>query len=179
MANALLHTIAASTLIAALVGCQPGSTNDSNNRQNLSDCDIKPYQTEMLDQVNNARASARTCGDTDFPPAPALAYQCDLNTAAERHSQDMATNNFFSHTSSDGLKLRNRVDATGYQWSTIGENIAAGQSTVAGVMDGWLKSEVHCRNIMNDQFEEFGVNRVVNESADYQQYWTQVFGAQR
>lgn len=179
MANTLRQTIITSTfLTVVLTGCQPGSGSDSNDGQSLSDCDIKPYQTEMLNQVNSARASARTCGVTDFPPAPALAYQCDLNTAADRHSQDMATNNFFSHTSSDGLKLKNRVDATGYDWSTIGENIAAGQPTVTAVMEDWLESEGHCKNIMNAQFEEFGVSRVDTQTADYPSYWTQVFGAQ-
>ncbi len=99
--------------------------------------------------------------------------------AAERHSQDMATYNFFSHIGSDGLELKDRVDATGYAWSTIGENIAAGQRTVTEVMDGWLRSEGHCKNIMNDQFEQLGVSRVDNEAADFQRYWTQVFGTQR
>ena len=91
----------------------------------------------------------------------------------------MATNNFFSHTGSDGLSVSNRVDATGYEWSTVGENIAAGQSTVTQVVQGWLNSEGHCRNIMNANFTELGAERVDSTSADFSTYWTQVFAAPR
>ncbi len=89
----------------------------------------------------------------------------------------MAENNFFSHTGSDGLSVSGRVTATGYDWSAVGENIAAGQSTVDQVMQSWLDSEGHCKNIMSDQFDEFAVSRVDTDSADYDHYWTQVFAA--
>ncbi len=179
MAKSVLRALTALTLFTTLVGCQPEGSDTNGSRQTLNGCEVEAYQADMLDQVNDARATPRTCGDTDFPAAPALNYQCDLNTAAERHSQDMATNNFHSHTGSDGLKLKDRVNATDYDWSTIGENIAAGQRTVTDVMEGWLESEGHCKNIMNDQFEHFGVSRADNEAADFQRYWTQVFGAER
>lgn len=155
-----------------------GSGSGSNS-ESQSDCNAEDYQCAMLEQLNAARASARTCGETEFAAAPALSYQSDLSTAAEQHSRDMATNNFFSHTGSDGLKLKDRVNATGYPWRSIGENIAAGQDTVEKVMEGWLGSEGHCRNIMNEQFEQVGVSRVDNEAADYPRYWTQVFATPR
>lgn len=179
MAKGVLLALTALTLVTALMGCQPEGSDTSGTRQTLNGCEVDDYQVEMLEQVNAARANPGTCGDIAFPAAPALSYQCDLNTAADRHSQDMATNNFFNHTGSDGLKLRDRVDATDYDWRTIGENIAAGQPTVTDVMEDWLESEGHCKNIMNDQFEHFGVSRADNEAADFQRYWTQVFGAQR
>jgi uncharacterized protein YkwD len=91
----------------------------------------------------------------------------------------MASQNFFSHTGSDGLDVSRRVTATGYTWFGIGENIAVGQSSVDEVMQGWLKSPGHCRNIMNDQYREFGVSRVDANDSDYPRYWTQVFATQR
>ena len=44
-------------------------------------------------------------------------------------------------------------------------------------MAGWLKSEGHCRNIMNGSFKELGVGYAANASSSYRTYWVQDFGA--
>lgn len=148
--------------------------------ENLSvGCALTDYQKTMLEQINKARAVARSCGATHFEPAPALTYSCEIQPAAINHSVDMATNNFFSHTGSDGLRVSHRVTDTGYEWAVVGENIAAGFSSVPEVMEGWLNSEGHCKNIMDPRFEHFAVARVNTNQADYDNYWTQVFADPR
>lgn len=142
-------------------------------------CALTDYQKLMLNRINQARAVARNCGSTHFVPAPALTYSCDIQPAAIHHSVDMATNNFFSHTGSDGLRVSHRVTATGYEWAVVGENIAAGFDDVDSVMQGWLNSEGHCKNIMDPRFEHFAVARVNTNQADYANYWTQVFADPR
>ncbi|TNE96465.1 MAG: CAP domain-containing protein, partial [Gammaproteobacteria bacterium] len=72
-----------------------------------------------------------------------------------------------------------RITETGYQWSVAGENIAAGYDKVSTVMKGWLNSPGHCKNIMDPRFSEFAVERVNASSADYDNYWTQVFAKPR
>ena len=57
----------------------------------------------------------------------------------------------------------------GYKSFAVGENIAFGQSTIDIVMDEWLKSEGHCKNLMNPSFKEIGV-------AENHKYWVQDFG---
>lgn len=133
----------------------------------------------MLDAVNSARATARYCGSTHYPSAPALGWSCSLAHAAERHSTDMATQNFFSHTGSDGLRVGDRAAAAGYRWQAIGENIAAGQSSVTAVMQSWMTSPGHCANVMNSLYADFGSARITNDGSDFRIYWTQVFGRQR
>ena len=59
-----------------------------------------------------------------------------LQAAADLHSQDMAINDYFSHTSQDGTPFYKRISAQGYQWKSCGENIAAGQSNPYSVMYG-------------------------------------------
>ena len=53
-----------------------------------------------------------------------------LRAAARAHAMDMAQNDFFSHTGSGGSSVADRATATGYLWTTVGENIAAGQGRV-------------------------------------------------
>ena len=141
----------------------------------IEGCEVDMYQAAMLEQVNAARATARSCGTEAFAAAQPLSYNCPIEGAATSHSQDMATNNFFSHTGSDGLRVGARVTATEYEWSVVGENIAAGYDEVETVMDAWLDSPGHCRNIMDPRFTEFAVMRVDATNKDYENYWTQVF----
>ena len=57
-----------------------------------------------------------------------------LDAAAYGHSQDMGVNNFLSHTGSNGSTPWDRMRAAGYQYSSAGENIAAGYSSPRSVM---------------------------------------------
>ncbi|MDV6376215.1 CAP domain-containing protein [Deinococcus arenicola] len=130
---------------------------------------------EVLQLVNSARAQARSCGSASFAAAPALSMSAQLAQAAQGHASDMAAQNYFSHTSNDGRTFEQRITATGYAFRTIGENIAAGQSTPQQVVAGWLQSEGHCRNIMNPSFRELGVGYA--KGGSYSHYWVQDFGA--
>lgn len=159
-------------------GVAEGTASNQGGTQGTN-CSLTSEQKEMLAKVNAARAIARSCGNTHFDPAPALTYSCDIQPAATEHSMDMASNNFFSHTGSDGLRVAQRVTATGYEWSVVGENIAAGYSSVDSVVNAWLNSEGHCKNIMDPRFEHFAVSRVNTSHADYPNYWTQVFADPR
>ena len=137
-------------------------------------CGIRGFQNEMLQRINAARARGRVCGSTSMPAAPPLGWNSRLFSAAARHSRDMARNNEFSHTSLDGRKLDQRVSNEGYAWSGVGENIAAGQSSVNAVVAGWLSSPGHCTNIMRASYVHVGVSCVQQSGTAYGRYWTMV-----
>ena len=61
-------------------------------------------------------------------------------------------------------------------WDTLGENIAAGQESVASVMAAWMASPGHCSNIMGVNYTEVGVACVINNSSTYRTYWTMDLG---
>lgn len=170
-----------SSAVASSSEASPESQAGEENVESIviGGCEVDQYQAEMLEKVNAARASARSCGSEQFAAAEPLAYNCPIEGAASRHSNDMASNNFFSHTGSDGLRVGARVTATGYEWSVVGENIAAGYDDVGTVVEAWLDSPGHCRNIMDSRFTQFAVTRVDTSTADYDNYWTQVFATPR
>lgn len=143
-------------------------------------CGITDFQAEALRLINARRAAGATCGSRgSFAPAPALAWHAALATAAYGHSLDMATQNYFSHTSLDGRTLGTRVTDAGYAWSTVGENIAAGYPTLQRVIDGWMASEGHCANLMSASYTEVGLACARNASSTYGIYWTQNLGRPR
>jgi len=65
-------------------------------------CDASPaeMQSRMLSLINEARASARQCGSESMAATTPLSWNTTLEATARLHSLDMASVNFFSHTSS-------------------------------------------------------------------------------
>ncbi|MBF2049408.1 MAG: CAP domain-containing protein [Leptolyngbya sp. IPPAS B-1204] len=104
-----------------------------------------------------------------------------LSRAAQTHSENMAFQDFVSHTGVDGSSVAQRVTATGYGWSVVAENIAAGYQTATEVVQGWINSNGHRANLLNPDVTEIGIGYYFlasdsgNENWNY--YWTQVFGA--
>lgn len=132
---------------------------------------------EMLDEINAARSQARFCGEDFYDEVPALTWNDTLEHMAYNHSTDMAENDFFSHDGT-GTDIVSRADDVNYVWASLGENIAAGQRSVGVVMQGWLNSPGHCRNIMSPNYTEVGAICVASDSSMYPTYWTQNFGKQ-
>lgn len=143
-------------------------------------CGTADFQAEVLRMVNERRAAGASCGaQGSFPAAPALTWNDALANAAYLHSKDMADLNYFSHDSKDGRTFSQRMTAQGYSWSRAGENIAAGQGTLAIAMDGWMKSDGHCANIMNAGFRQIGLGCARNADSTYKIYWTMDLAAPR
>lgn len=134
-------------------------------------------QDEILQRVNALRAKGATCGSQVFLPTTPLTWNGALFQAALAHSQDMASQNYFSHDSLDGRTMGVRIKNAGYQYSYAGENIAAGQVTVQEVMDAWTTSSGHCKNMLNPNYKEIGVACVNNSKSTYDFYWTMDLGS--
>lgn len=134
---------------------------------------------QILDEINDLRATGRNCGTEWFPAVDPLSWDDALDIAAARHSDDMATHDIFSHTGTDGSSVGERATQSSYTWDRIGENIAAGQRSAQEAHEGWIESPGHCRNIMQADFENIALACTVNDDATYTRYWTQVLGRRR
>jgi uncharacterized protein YkwD len=133
----------------------------------------------VLDLVNEARRHPRRCGKQAFGAAGPLQWNEMLANASLLHSQDMAHNNYFSHSGLDGSTPAQRVQRAGYRYSFVGENLAAGQMKPEEAVLGWINSPTHCTNLMNPLFTEMGAAYAVDASSRLGVYWTQEFGARR
>ncbi|SFR28218.1 Uncharacterized conserved protein YkwD, contains CAP (CSP/antigen 5/PR1) domain [Lentzea waywayandensis] len=120
---------------------------------------------------------ARTNAERAKAGCPALRQNAALSTAAQRHSADMATKNFMSHTGSDGSTMVIRIERAGYtRWTRAAENVAAGHATAADVVRGWMNSSGHRANILNCALRDIGVGHQYRQNTRYGHYWTQDFG---
>ena len=157
-------------LIGLLTSCQPDTDNPQTGDKD--DEKLNAFASQMLDAVNEIRSSGCNCGNTWYEAVPELSWNDALEEAALRHSSDMATNDHFDHTGTDGSTLASRLEDAGYLYQTAGENIARGYPGIDAVVDGWKNSPGHCQNMMNPDFTEMG-------AAEVDAFWTQDFGKPR
>lgn len=106
-----------------------------------------------------------------------LQWNDDVAKIARLHSQNMANQQFFSHAGLDGSMVDDRADDLGIsKWRAIGENIAYNRGypdPVKSVVERWMESVSHRRNLLNKDWQESGVGVAITESGTY--YFTQVF----
>lgn len=134
---------------------------------------------EVLAATNAARAVPRDCGGMAMPAAPPVRWNAQLAAAALAHSQDMAQQGYFGHTSKQGNEVTQRVAAAGYAWRNVAENIARGQTSAQEAVAGWLSSPGHCRSLMDARMSEMGAAYSIRSNKRSTAYWTQVFAAPR
>jgi uncharacterized protein YkwD len=136
-------------------------------------------EEEMLRRINAFRAQERFCGSSFYPATTPLNWNLALLRASHLHSLQMAQANLVSHVSVDSRELIERVRPTGYLIDRLGENVAAGQTTVDMTMNAWENSPSHCANLMSPIYKDVAVACIYNKVAFYRFYWTMDLGVQR
>lgn len=145
----------------------------------MGSCGIHALSAEALRRVNEARARARRCGGQPMGPATPLKWDPALEVAASSHSLDMAKRNYFDHRSPTGSTVSQRASASRYNWKTVAENIAGGDTSVDEVIQGWLDSPDHCVNMMEPAYTDVAVACVQQPGTEWGTYWTMVLGRKR
>ncbi len=85
-----------------------------------------------------------------------------LTVAAQSHSEDMACNNLFVHTGSDGSTPTSRVAAAGYSASSVTENVYGSYPplTGQGAVTWWATDQTdpsHNLNLISTKYKDIGV----------------------
>ncbi|MEO8298505.1 MAG: CAP domain-containing protein [Burkholderiales bacterium] len=143
----------ASTAASTGAGASPSAGSASAS----TDCGLGAFEVELLRQINAQRAAGASCGSRgNYAATTALAWHNALGVAAAGHAQDTASNQFLSHSGSDGSSFDQRISAAGYAWSAAAENIAMGYPSVSAVVAGWMGSDGHCANLMSPQLQHVG-----------------------
>ena len=97
-----------------------------------------------------------------------LTLDADLTDAAMQRAAEIAY--YFSHTRPDNTKCYT-VNSR-----TMGENIAAGNSTAKGTYTQWYYSQGHYENMVRARFTNIGIGHFTHRGTDY---WVQMFSTDR
>ncbi|MGG3913757.1 CAP domain-containing protein [Rossellomorea vietnamensis] len=122
---------------------------------------LSQFEQKVVELTNQERAKQGL---------PALKVDAELSKVAREKSRDMQANNYFSHTSPTYGSPFDMMKQFGIEYSSAGENIAMGQQTPEEVVQAWMNSEGHRKNIMSSNYTHIGVGYVENGN-----YWTQQF----
>jgi len=126
------------------------------------------FESQVIALINQERADEGLS---------ALSSQSQLTSAARIHSADMACNDFFSHNSPTTGSPYDRITAQGYDFSWAGENIAAGYTSPASMVESWMNSPGHRANILNENYIHIGIGYAYWGDSTYGSYWTAVFAS--
>ena len=105
-----------------------------------------PYLQQVVDLCNAERAKVGL--------AP-LTMVVELNNAAQVRAEEIYT--LFSHDRPNGTKYRTILDEKAISYMGCGENVAYGFRTPEAVVEGWMNSEGHRANILNEKFTYIGI----------------------
>jgi uncharacterized protein YkwD len=95
-----------------------------------------------------------------------LRLSSQLSAAAREHSQQMAADGYFAHTSADGSSFWKRIQrfyASGtYGYWSVGENLlwASPDVDAQNALKMWMGSPEHRANLLNAHWREIGVSAV-------------------
>ena len=103
-----------------------------------------------------------------------LRLNLQLQIAAQGHAENMARQTKLEHTL-DGKSFSQRIEAQGYDYQQVAENIYFGSSEPADVVAAWMNSEGHRKNILTPDLKELGVGFAISD-VNQRGYWVQDFG---
>ncbi|MGM0867670.1 MAG: CAP domain-containing protein [Bacillota bacterium] len=143
---------------------QPEPPAEGQPKQDAQASDASGFMKQVVDLTNQERKKNGL---------GALKMDGELANVAEMKSEDMKENDYFSHTSPTYGSPFEMMENFGVDYSTAAENIAVGQKTPESVVNAWMNSPGHRKNILNKQVTHIGVGTAKDPSQGI--YWTQMF----
>ena len=119
------------------------------------------YEAQVLRLINNERVK--------YGLSP-LAQDNGATEVAHLRAKEIVQS--FSHTRPNGSSCFTAASELGVSYRSAGENIAYGYPTPEAVVNGWMNSEGHRKNILSSSFEKIGIG--CYESGRVL-YWSQFF----
>jgi uncharacterized YkwD family protein len=140
---------------------KPATSTEPTKPAQTTTSTLSAYEQKVIELTNQERSKYGLA---------ALKADTALSKVAREKSLDMSKNGYFSHTSPTYGSPFDMMKQFGISYQYAGENIAMGQRTPEEVVQAWMNSEGHRKNILNGNFNYIGVGYV--ESGNY---WTQMF----
>ena len=101
-----------------------------------------------------------------------------LDKAAKMKAEHMAKNEYFAHFSPAGVSPWHWFDEVGYVYAHAGENLAIHFTDSSEVVEAWMDSPTHRKNIVDKRYTEIGVGTAKGKFEGYETvYVVQLFGA--
>ena len=147
-------------LCFAVIICNVSSCSKDDSHEDIEKQEALSISEKILQLVNAHRTSIGK---------ESLSINDLATQLAEDHTNYMIAQNDISHDNFDERSDRLFDEENA---SRTGENVAARQRSAQEVMEAWLNSSGHRKNIEGD-FTHIGISVIKNEAGQY--YFTQIF----
>lgn len=127
-------------------------------------------KSSLVNYVNQTRQSLGLGVLTDSPK---------LDEAAKLKAEDMVLNQYFAHTSPNGITPWFWFTKAGYNYKYAGENLAIGFYESEEVYNAWLNSPDHKANLLNPNYKEIGTGIATGYGNNNAIVVVQLFGSQK
>lgn len=122
------------------------------------------YEFLLFELTNSARIQREL---------PLLKWDEQAMLTSRKHSEDMAENDYFSHTNKEGESPFDRMSDDDINFFVAGENLAYGQYSSIFAHEGLMNSMGHRENIVKPDFGYLGIGAAFND--ENQPFYTATF----
>jgi len=139
---------------SSVTSAPTGSSSASASGGATCDFTTNAVYTEQVSAAINTYRTQNTLGEYNV--------NAQLAQAAQAHAQDMACNQLFVHTGSDGSTPQTRVAATGYTASRVTENVYGSYPPLSPTqVVTWWKFDTtdpnHNKNLISTEYTDIGI----------------------
>ncbi len=117
-----------------------------------ADAPAQRFKAEVIRRVNIERQKSKIAG---------LQEMGALHPMADKRAQEASV--LFKHTRPDGTRCFTVFAENSFKYRAAGENLAYGFKTPEALVEAWMNSEGHRRNVLDSDFKYVGVGYFVNE----------------
>lgn len=154
------------------VSSTPVSSTPQVDYSNEMQTEMADIEDDILRLVNELRTSLGV---------HTLTKNSLLKSSAFIRSKEIALNDFFSHTRPNGLDFYTSIDAVGYPYTYVAENLAKAegltrQEYAQSLFNGWKNSTSHYEAMISSKTVETGISLY---EYDGKIYGTQHFGIKK
>lgn len=129
---------------------EKAAVTNSEIIEETSSLSLTAEESELLSLINDERSKNNL---------PNLEIDENLQNVARLKAKDLVENSYFSHTSPNLGTPFEMLKNNGISYKTASENIA-GNSSISGAIESWIKSEDHKKNILSTDYNYTGISVV-------------------
>lgn len=121
---------------------------------------LRPGILGYSSEITAAKVLSLTNAEREKSGLPPLVYNRQLEQSATQKAQDMFANNYWAHTSPQGLSPWVFFKQADYKYVVAGENLARDFYDTESMVNAWMKSPTHRENIIDKRYQEIGIGVV-------------------
>ena len=166
--DGIVNSNDAVAVLRSSIGLEELGFREEPDEDNDSDDDFinraDPFAVEVLRLVNIERERE------ELEPLVLDETLCNISTVRANEIRQV-----FSHSRPDGSSWVTLLDEYNAPYFSAGENIAAGYVSPQDVVEAWMNSEGHRKNIMSPKYGKMGLSYAYFQDDIYHYYWDQIF----